>query len=77
MVGKGKVYNTLGELLHTKPLPTGCLKVSVDIAIEMDALLPYPDDVSDATLVGDSIGSFVAWPSSLISVGYEVCLKPL
>ena len=77
MVGKGKVYNTLGELLHTKLLPTGCLKVSVDIAIEMDALLPYPDDVSDATLVGDAIGSFVAWPSSLIRVGYEVCLKPL
>ena len=59
MVGKGKVHNTLGELLHTKPLPTGCLKVSVDIAMEKDALLPHSDDVSDATLVGDAIGSFV------------------
>ena len=76
MDGKGKVHNTLGELLHTKSLPTGCLKVSVDIALEKDVLLPHPDDVSDATLVGDAIGSFVAWPSSLISVDNEVCLKP-
>ncbi|XP_058783885.1 uncharacterized protein LOC131658630 [Vicia villosa] len=38
------------------------------IALEKDALLPHPDDVSDGTLVGDAIGSFVAWPSSLISV---------
>lgn len=77
MVGKGKVYNTSVEILHNKPLPTGCLKVSVDIAIETNAELPYPDDVSDATLVGEAIGSYVAWPSNLISVGYEVCLKPL
>ncbi|XP_058782549.1 uncharacterized protein LOC131657059 isoform X1 [Vicia villosa] len=75
MVGKGKVHNTLGELLHTRPLPTGCLKVSVDIALEKDALLPHPDDVSDATLVGDAIGSFVAWSSSLISVDDETPTK--
>ena len=60
MVGKGKVHNTLGELLHTKLLPTRCLKVSVDITLEKDALLPHPEDVSDATLVGDVIDSFVA-----------------
>ena len=70
------MYNTSGELLHTKPLPTGGLKVSVDIALEKDALIPHPNDVSDATLVGDAIDSFVAWPSSLISVDDEVCLKP-
>ena len=77
MVAKGKVHNTLGEMLHHKPLPTGFLKVSIDIVLEGDALLPLPDDVSDATLVGDTIGSFVAWPSSLICVEDEVCLKPL
>ncbi|XP_058770990.1 uncharacterized protein LOC131644494 isoform X3 [Vicia villosa] len=75
MVGKGKVHNTLGELLHTRPFPTGCLKVSVDTALEKDALLPHPDDFSDATLVGDAIGSFVAWPSSLISVDDETPTK--
>ncbi|KAI5428784.1 hypothetical protein KIW84_033693 [Lathyrus oleraceus] len=75
MVGKGKVHNNLSELLHTKPLPTGSLKVSVDIALEKDALLPHPDDVSDATLLGDAIGSFVAWPTDLIIVGYETPTK--
>ncbi|KAI5417066.1 hypothetical protein KIW84_041887 [Lathyrus oleraceus] len=41
----------------------------------MDALLPHPDDVSDATLLGDAIGSFVAWPTDLIIVGYETPTK--
>ena len=55
MVGKGKVHNTLGEVLHHKPLPSGYLKVSIDIALEEGALLPIPDEVSDATLVGEAI----------------------
>ena len=38
-------------------------------------MLPLPDDVVDATLVADAIGSFVAWPSSLVCVDNEVCLK--
>ena len=73
MVAKGKVHNTLGEMLHHKPLPTGFLKVSIDIVLEGGALLPLPIDVSDATLVGDAIGSFVAWPSDLIFIDDEVC----
>ena len=73
MVGKGKVHNTLGEVLHLKPLPAGFLKVSIEIAIERDAPLPLPDDISDATLVGEVMGSYVAWPSSLICIDYEVC----
>lgn len=75
MVGKGKVHNVSGVLLHTKELPAGCLKVSVDIAIEPNATLPYPSDDSDATTVHEALGSFVAWPTNLICVGYEVCLK--
>ena len=63
----------MGELLHHKPLPDGYLKVSVDIALELDALLPIPDLVSEATLLGDAIGSFVAWPSDLIFTDDEVC----
>ncbi|XP_058755277.1 uncharacterized protein LOC131628454 [Vicia villosa] len=35
----------------------------------------YHRDVSDATLVGDAIGSFVTWPSSLISVDDETPTK--
>ena len=63
----------MGELLHHKPLPDGYLKVSVDIALELDVLLPIPDLVSEATLMGDAIGTFVAWPSDLIFTDDEVC----
>ena len=31
--------NTSGDLLHHRPLPDGHMKVSVDIALDMDALL--------------------------------------
>ena len=72
MVGKGKVHNTLGEVLHHKPLPSGYLKVSIDIALEEGALLPIPDEVSDETLVGEAIGAFVAWPSRLVRIDDEV-----
>ena len=72
MVGKGKVHNTLGEVLHHKPLPAEYLKVSIDIALEGGALLPISDDVSDATLVGEAVGVYVAWPSSLVCVDDEV-----
>ena len=55
MVGKGKMHNTMGYLLHHRPLPDGHLKVSVDIALDMDALLPIPDIVSKTTLLRDAI----------------------
>ena len=67
----------MGEVLHHKPLPSGYLKVSIDISLEEGALLPFPDEVSDATLVGEAIAAYVAWPSRLIRVDDEVYLKPL
>ena len=72
MVGKGKVHNTMGEVLHHKPLPSRYLKVSIDISLEEGTLLPIPDEVSDATLVGEVIGAFVAWPSRLVRIDDEV-----
>ena len=75
MVDKGKVCNTSREMLHHKPLPDGFLKVSVGVVLEGGALLTLPDDVADATLVADAIGSFVAWSPSLVCVDNEVCLK--
>ena len=72
MVGKGKVHNTLGEVLHHKPLPSGYLKMSINIALEEGALLPIPNEVSDATLMGEAIGVFVAWSSRLVRIDDEV-----
>ncbi|KAI5411375.1 hypothetical protein KIW84_056453 [Lathyrus oleraceus] len=72
MVGKGKVYNTSGELLHHNPLPMGYMKVSVDLVLDTDALLPLPDVVSETTLMREAVGSFVGWPSDLIFPDAEV-----
>ena len=65
------MHNTLGDLLHHRPLPDGHLKVSVDVALDQDALLPIPDMVSETTLLRNAIGSFVAWPSELIFLADE------
>ena len=67
------MHNTLGDLLHHRPLPDGHLKVSVDVALDLDALLPIPDIISETTLLRDAIGSFVAWSSDLIFIDDEVC----
>ncbi|XP_058725929.1 uncharacterized protein LOC131597238 [Vicia villosa] len=75
LVGKGKVHNTLGDLLHHRPLPAGHLKVLVGIALDLDVLLPIPDIVSKTTLLRDAIGSFVAWSSDLIFIDDETPTK--
>jgi hypothetical protein len=67
------VHNTSGDLLHHRPLPDGHLKVSVDVVLDKDALLPIPDIVSETTFLRDAIGSFVAWPLDLIFIDDEVC----
>jgi len=72
MVGKGKVHNTSSELLHHNPLPVGYMKVSVDLVLDTDALLPLPDVVSETTLMREAVGSFVGWPSDLIFPDAEV-----
>jgi len=72
IVTKGKVHNILGDKLHHKSLNVGYLKVSINIALEQDVGLPIPDDVADISLVGDAIGSYVAWPRNLISLNLEV-----
>ncbi|KEH18428.1 hypothetical protein MtrunA17_Chr2g0305931 [Medicago truncatula] len=72
IVAKGMVHNILGDKLHHKPLPVGYLKVSIDIAFEKDAELPIPDDDADIRLVGDAIGTYVAWQRNLISLNLEV-----
>ncbi|KAI5398000.1 hypothetical protein KIW84_063708 [Lathyrus oleraceus] len=76
IVGKGKVHNTSGELLHHNPLPVGYMKVSVDLVLDTDALLPLPDVVSETTLMRDAVGSFVGWSSDLIFPDAETPTRP-
>ena len=48
------------------------MKVSVDLVLDTDALLPFPDVASETTLLRDAVGSFVGWPSDLIFPDAEV-----
>ncbi|XP_057415079.1 uncharacterized protein LOC130709958 isoform X2 [Lotus japonicus] len=73
VVAKGKVYNTLGDTIHNCPLPTGYVKVSIDVAIEDDAKLPVPDAYDDLISVHDAIGGLVAWPINLIQLDHTNC----
>ena len=67
------MHNTLGDSLHHRPLPDEHMKVSVDVALDLDVLLPVPNIVAETTLLRDSVGSFVAWPSDLIFIDDQVC----
>ena len=46
MVAKGKVHNTLGEVLHHQPLPAGYLKVLIDISLEGGAYVAWSSSLS-------------------------------
>ncbi|KAI5432869.1 hypothetical protein KIW84_020253 [Lathyrus oleraceus] len=54
----------------------GYMKVSVDLVLDTDALLPLPDVVSETTLMRDAVGSFVGWPSDLIFPDAETPTRP-
>ncbi|KAF1868150.1 hypothetical protein Lal_00018666 [Lupinus albus] len=54
-------------MIHNAQIPSNHLKVSIDISIEDDALLPIPVD-EDIITVRLALGTFVAWPKHLIEV---------
>ncbi|KAF1884271.1 hypothetical protein Lal_00042923 [Lupinus albus] len=62
-VGIGTVYNTQDAMIHNAQIPSNHLRVSIDISIEDDALLPIPVDEDTITVRG-ALGTFVAWPVS-------------
>ncbi|KAF1892344.1 hypothetical protein Lal_00010809 [Lupinus albus] len=66
-VGIGSMYNTQDAMIHNVQIPSNHLKVSIDISIEYDALMPIPVD-EDIITVRLALGTFVAWPKHLIDV---------
>ncbi|OIW19241.1 hypothetical protein TanjilG_20366 [Lupinus angustifolius] len=54
-------------MLHNACISRYHVKVSIDFAIDDDALLPIPLD-EDIITIGGAIGTFVAWPIDLIQV---------
>ncbi|KAF1896045.1 hypothetical protein Lal_00033433 [Lupinus albus] len=66
-VAIGMVYNTQDAIIHHAQIPSNHLKVSIDISIEDDPLLPILVD-EDIITVGLALATFVAWPKHLIDV---------
>ncbi|KAJ1398452.1 hypothetical protein SESBI_31052 [Sesbania bispinosa] len=69
-VARGSVYNKGGVTLHTMSLPPGHHKVSVDVvqSHEEDSPLPVPIEDENLMTLRDAIGTYVAWPRSLINL---------
>ncbi|KAF1868169.1 hypothetical protein Lal_00018686 [Lupinus albus] len=67
VVAIGMVYNKKDAMIHNAQIPSNHLKVSIDISIEDDALLPIPVD-KDIITIRLALGTFVAWREHLIDV---------
>ncbi|XP_027932185.1 uncharacterized protein LOC114187944 [Vigna unguiculata] len=68
LVAHGKLHNVKSDALHGRSLPSGHVKVSVDINVEPNVSLPIPNANHDIMTTGQAIGTFVAWPNNLLQV---------
>lgn len=59
------------KMLHGIPFPKNCIRVSIDQAVDKSAPLPYPIP-SECEVIGDAIGTVVAWPEQQIVKQDEV-----
>ncbi|KAL8088556.1 hypothetical protein AgCh_038369 [Apium graveolens] len=58
-------------VVHGVPMQPGHVHVSVDRAIQADALLPVPID-GELETPRQAIGSMISWPQDLITVAFLV-----
>lgn len=58
-------HGNFDEKIHGKPMPPGCLRVSVEGFIKEDARIPVPVPGEIETVV-QAVGSYVAWPEEFI-----------
>lgn len=66
IIAIGKVYLQAGrQLLHHRPLPSSCYKVSIEKALVEAACIP---DISNNPFktVKEVVGGFVAWPKDQV-----------
>lgn len=62
-------------LLHGTRLPAGCYGVSVVLVLRRDIYLPYPQPNADMNILGDALGSYIAWPrtSTAVCMVFSIC----
>ncbi|KAH1249187.1 hypothetical protein GmHk_05G012601 [Glycine max] len=74
LVSVGRVYEG-STLVHNTPLLPGQVKVSVDEVKDADAAVPVP--ITEVSLVGQALHTFLAWPTHLIkSLSNQVAVSP-
>lgn len=57
--------DSMNQLVHGMPMPSGCARVLVDGIIQKDALVPVPVR-GEIEKVQEAVGSQLAWPRNLI-----------
>ncbi|KAL5133437.1 hypothetical protein HKD37_03G006770 [Glycine soja] len=65
LVALGRVYEG-STVVHNTPLLPGQVKVSVEEVTDADAPIPVPTD--EVSLVGQTLHTFLAWPTHLVVV---------
>ncbi|XP_028800488.1 uncharacterized protein LOC114755759 [Neltuma alba] len=68
-VATGRMFNLPGEsIIHNVPLPADHVRVQLNTAIDANYALPIP--TPNAETVAQAVGSFVAWPGRLLTLGH-------
>ncbi|KAL5146714.1 hypothetical protein HKD37_06G016508 [Glycine soja] len=74
LVAVGRVYEG-STLVHNTPLLPDQVKVSVDEVKDADVAVPVPTD--EVFLVGQTLHTFLAWPTHLVkSLSHQVAVSP-
>ena len=63
LVAMGRVYEG-STVVHNTPLLPGQVKVGVEEVTDVDAPVPVPTD--EVSLVGQTLHTFLAWPTHLV-----------
>ncbi|KAL5137669.1 hypothetical protein HKD37_10G028007 [Glycine soja] len=74
LVAIGRVYEG-STVVHNTPLLPGQVKVSVEEVRDADAPVPVPTD--EVSLVGQTLHTFLAWPTHLVKyLSQQVAMSP-
>ncbi|KAL8557229.1 hypothetical protein ACS0TY_004608 [Phlomoides rotata] len=75
IVAYGAIVRTNGpnEVIHGKKFPSNCMRVAINEVVVKNVLLPIPTD--ELQLIGDAVGSLVAWPKHLIATRTKMVEK--
>ena len=65
-IGRAWLQNSALDTVHGEPIGDENVRVSIDVAIERKAIIPFPTD--EAFYMEDIVGGFVRWPRRLVAL---------